>query len=451
MKGTKQAGILLFGVLLLAGCSPVSPIRIVLSDRALPAETLPAVVHVPAGSDVLIVGGIATGLRSTGTAEFYHVADGKFLLTGSLSTKLAGLQTTALGGDTGEVLAAGGSSVQGSYNAGTGTLTFMGSVTSAASLYNAQTGLFSAAGKMVRPRTLATATQLADGSVLIAGGLDPLGTPQRWAEIYQPGTGRFTAVKDMHMPRALHSATLLSDGEVLIAGGIVDPMGTSTATAEIYDPTTQTFSLVKGTMAQSSSGQSATLISGCKCARDGQVLLADGIIGATSDGNQYEIGNPAASLFNPKTRRFGYLPVMPTDARVFHSATLLPGGKVLLAGGLKGDVQIGSTGLTGFAGNSILSSAEIYDPVSSSFSCINGVTNFKCNAALVTGRGGHVAALLSKGPEKGKVLLAGGLVNNAGVGLPDKSAELYDPATNTFTATTDLKVPRAFANAVVLP
>jgi hypothetical protein len=141
----------------------------------------------------------------------------------------------------------------------------------------------------------------------------------------------------------------------------------------------------------------------------------------------------------------------PTDARIFHTATLLAGGKVLLAGGLEGTIYIGPAGVTGYAGNNILASAEIYDPVSSSFSCIDGAANFKCNAAMVTGRGGHVAALLTKGSNKGNVLLAGGLVDSGGVGAPDKSAELYDPATNTFAATADMAVPRAFANAVTLP
>ncbi len=416
-----------------------------LSDGALPAETSPPTVHIPVSSDVLIAGGITTGLRSTGTAEYYDVYTGKFLLTGSLPTRLVGLQTIALGGDTNTVLAAGGSYLQGDY--ANSTLTFSGRVTNAAALYNVQTGLFSAGGKMVRPRTLATATRLADGSVLIAGGFDPLGTPQRSAEIYQPGTGSFAAVKNMHMPRALHSATLLANGFVLIAGGIVDTLGTSTPTAELYDPATREFSLLKSTMVQSSSGHSATLITGCKCPRDGEVLIADGVIGATSNGNQYEIGNPAASLYDPRTRTFSRTAVMPTDARLFHSATLLAGGKVLLAGGLAGAVQIGSAGITGFTGNGIRQSAEIYDPVSSSFSCINGVTGFFCNAAMVMARGGHVAALLTKGPNRGKVLLAGGLVGPA----PANSAELYDPATGAFAATADMKVPRAFANAVTLP
>src|SRR5580692_1378960 len=75
MRGN-HVGILLFCVLLLAGCTPINPIKVLLSDRALPAETAPPVVHVPVSSDVLIVGGITTGLKSTGTVEFYNIRAG---------------------------------------------------------------------------------------------------------------------------------------------------------------------------------------------------------------------------------------------------------------------------------------------------------------------------------------------------------------------------------------
>jgi hypothetical protein len=46
---------------------------------------------------------------------------------------------------------------------------------------------------------------------------------------------------------------------------------------------------------------------------------------------------------------------------------------------------------------------------------------------------------LAKGPNKGRVLLAGGLINVADVATPATSAELYDPATATFAATTSTK------------
>jgi hypothetical protein len=78
------------------------------------------------------------------------------------------------------------------------------------------------------------------------------------------------------------------------------------------------------------------------------------------------------------------------EARTFHTATLLPNGNVLVAGG--GDDN---------------STAEIYDPATASFSITGG---------METGRSGHTATLLSNG----SVLVAGGGIFN---GLA--SAELY--------------------------
>src|SRR5437868_6761611 len=85
-------------------------------------------------------------------------------------------------------------------------------------------------------------------------------------------------------------------------------------------------------------------------------------------------------------------------ARANHTATLLPNGKVLVAGG---------------AGTS----AELYNPASGTWSP---------TGSLVTARGFHTATLLPNG----KVLVAGGLGDELLA-----SAELYDPASGTWTPT----------------
>src|SRR6266513_3714758 len=80
-----------------------------------------------------------------------------------------------------------------------------------------------------------------------------------------------------------------------------------------------------------------------------------------------------------------------------HTATLLPNGKVLVAGG--GDI------------NGIHASAELYDPASGAWSA---------TGSLATARSGHTATLLPNG----RVLAAGG----GDGGSIHASAELYDPA-----------------------
>ena len=112
---------------------------------------------------------------------------------------------------------------------------------------------------------------------------------------------------------------------------------------------------------------------------------------------------------------------MTTARDYLHTATLLPNGMVLVAGGY---------GHSGY-----LSSAELYDPT-------NG--RWTATGTMTTIRGGHTATLLSNG----MVLVAGG-INDANPFHP--SAELYDPALGTWTATGAMFVRRSYHTATLLP
>ena len=108
-------------------------------------------------------------------------------------------------------------------------------------------------------------------------------------------------------------------------------------------------------------------------------------------------------------------------SRAAHSSTILPNGKVLIAGGY------GSTG-------EYLNSAELYDPVTDTFTSIGEMT---------IPRAGQIAILLNTG----KVLIAGGVTTDW-VFL--KTAELYDPNTNSFSSTGNMAVPRESHTATLL-
>jgi phospholipase C len=125
-----------------------------------------------------------------------------------------------------------------------------------------------------------------------------------------------------------------------------------------------------------------------------------------------------AEIFDPVTGTSVYTGSMSVP-RIQHSATLLPNGKVLIAGGEIND----PTG-----------PAELYDPTTGTFSL---------TGSLTTRRMGHTATLL----RNGMVLLVG----QGGPGMgQDFSAELYDPATESFTSTGSMSVPRLGHAATLL-
>jgi hypothetical protein len=227
----------------------------------------------------------------------------------------------------------------------------------------------------------------------------------------------FQPTGDMGSKRAAHTATLLANGKVLVTGGFnsTDVL----ATAELFDPATGTFTPT-GAMTTARFSHTATLLA------NGKVLVTGGsdnlgdlathdshtaILRAKSKalvrGASDNSGDLAtAELYEPATGTFTATGAM-SEVRSEHTATLLGNGKVLVAGGAADNV------------------AELYDPASGTFTATTG-------ELVVGGRWGCTATLLNDGT----VLIAGGRdAEDVFDAFPLNDAELFNPATGTFTAT----------------
>src|SRR3990170_633460 len=131
---------------------------------------------------------------------------------------------------------------------------------------------WTATGNMDGVRSGHTATLLPDGKVLVTGGSIGYfsGELLASAELYDPGSGSWTATGSMAAARDAHTATLLRDGTVLVAGGFSGgDSGSTLASAELYDPSSGSWTAT-GNMVAARQFQTATLLP------DGTVLVAGG-------------------------------------------------------------------------------------------------------------------------------------------------------------------------------
>jgi N-acetylneuraminic acid mutarotase len=289
---------------------------------------------------VLVAGGCCNALGELASAELYDPVSGSWTATGSMIKARYGHTATLL--PDGKVLVVAGAAIFTD-----GDISGPQPLASA-ELFDPRSGTWAATGSMTEDRLGHTATLLRNGTVLVTGGEGSFGNGDpASAELYDPRNGSWTVTGSMHAARAYHTATLLLDGTVLVAGGGVIGL---LASAELFDPGSGSWTAT-GSMNGGRAENTATLL------LDGRVLVAGGNSG--NSGN----GLPASDeLFDPGSGTWTAAGSM-IEARSGHTATLLPDGRVLLAGGFEKACTPNPP-----CTDSIdpLASAELYDPGSGS-------------------------------------------------------------------------------------
>ncbi|CAF0906873.1 unnamed protein product [Adineta steineri] len=170
-------------------------------------------------------------------------------------------------------------------------------------------------------------------------------------------------------------------------------------------------------MTSARTGHKASVLS------NGKVLVTGGFHGPNALNS--------AQLYDPSTGTWVTTSSM-NDGRHLHTASVLSNGKVLVTGGFS-------------SGIASLNSAELYDPSTGTWTATSSMNN---------ARHSHTASILPNG----KVLVTGGINSVSSFSMaalygskPFNTAELYDPATGTWTATSSMNNARHSHTASVLP
>src|SRR5581483_11261823 len=262
-------------------------------------------------------------------------------------------------------------------------------------------------GSLLVPQDYLNEILLANGKVL---ALDQAGAS---AEIYDPATGVWTAITGLRVARFGFSTTLLADGTVLVAGGW-NSQSEYLTSAEVYNPQTGTWTAT-GSMSHPRGHHTGTLLP------NGNVLVTGGI-------DVFGSVTATAEVYNSDTGAWTLTGSL-SSGRSDYLSTLLADGKVLVAGGFS-------------AHGLYLTSCELYDPNSGKWTNTGPL-----NVARTAARIGHSTATLL--PD-GKVLTTGGNVYQENANGTLASAELFDPASGTWTMTDSLPGPRSDHTATLL-
>jgi hypothetical protein len=230
-------------------------------------------------------------------------------------------------------------------------------------------GSLAAAGTYSTVRFQGALAPLPDGGALLVGGQDTtnttLATAERWSA---PST--WSPVASMSTARVGALAVALADGRVLVVGGY-GATGAAVSSAEIFDP-------AKGTWKSAGALSTPRLRATATRLADGRVIVVGGAVTGTSTTYL-----STTELFDPKTDSWAAGPSMATK-HAAHATTLLPSGRLVVAGGET---------------TTVLRAVELLDPAA---------TAFTVGPPLLVGRTEAVVAPLPSGG----ALIAAGVVGD---------------------------------------
>lgn len=290
-------------------------------------------------------------------------------------------------------------------------------------------GTFTLTGQFVTPRARHEAVLLQSLDVAAFGGvsggrvaINGLGTVLRSAEIYNRTTGTWRSSiannsVGMAYPRYGHTATLLDNGNVLITGG--GDERTIWDTAEIYDPRADSFSPTSTFMRDSRQYHTATRIGNGNVVLTGGwtmsiVLIRFGTAGSSNTAlisQTIEVYDVPSGTFLNSTQNMRF-------EKMYHTATLLQSGHVMVAGGYI------------LPWNSVFwcpttDTCDVYKPDINTSAGDAGVLETTGN--LKTARMNHTANAYTTGNAQGLVIAMGGYETAPFAALLG-SAEVYDPS-----------------------
>ena len=332
---------------------------------------------------VLVVGGRgADGISELASCELFDPKKNKWGACAPLKIARSDQAATAL--DDGRLLVTGGTTHQ-SIN-GQNRFVAIASV----ELYDPKKNTWTTVAPMTDARNGHTATLLLDGTVLVVGGAREQRQHLSSVERFDPKTDGWHLEKPLHVARWLHAAVRTSEGDVVVVGGRSnagqDAKGPGVSIADV-----ERFEVKSGTWQQlppmSEPRQRTAVIAEVE---DGGVIVVGGQT-ATSSTNYAETWKPGLTEWKPFENHLSM-------SLSSHTGTRLPNGDLVVIGGEPPNA-VDTTRVQRW----LIASREW---------CLAG--------ELVDGRKQHTATLL----QDGRVLVVGGTSS----GLPERSAELWAPA-----------------------